>query len=855
MPRLSLVILVTLCSVLPAYAAEQTVLGGSLLVQGGGAPAKRKIVVKAKETAADNTIVGNPVTSGATLTVSAGGATPTTQTFTLPAASWSGDAVKGFKYKDSKGTHGPVKAASVKRTSGAVFLIKAIVDGKLGAVSVVPPNTGTFGCAQLAIGGGDSYHVRFASGAVSNKSGAQFKVVKPTLQGSCTPCDFLDPAQCVYPFPSDYFTVADPTTDTGRRVRFTTGGMPKNTSGVPIEASDYNWNDGFSPGASILTYVPNVDLAMTGAAPITDIEQSQAPGAPIVVVNAATGARHSVWAEINSNATGAAGKVIIIHPTVNFDEGARYIVALRNLKDASGAVLAPNADFLAYRDGTPFTDTEKEARRTHMEGLFATLGSAGIPRGNLYLAWDFTVASSKSMTGRLLHMRDDAFSRLSGSAAPAFVVDAVYEHSCLPGQESPYYDNACASDADCTIPGPPASPGTCDLTTDGINARIFRRVVGTYQVDRYVDSPTPPARFVLDANGLPVRQSTPQPASFICNIPQAALSDDAGPAVPARASIYGHGLLGSNEEVSSGNVEAMANEHNFVFCATKWIGMSEDDVGTAISILQEFSKFPALTDRLQQGMLNQLALARLMISPAGFAADPAFQDDSGNPVIDPTGVFYDGNSQGGIFGGTVMAVAQEITRGVLGVPGMNYSLLLQRSTDFALYQAFLNPSYANELHPLVLALAQMLWDRSDPNGYARHITNDPLPNTPAHEVLLHLAFGDHQVANVATEIQARTIGASIAWPAITPGRHSDVNPYSGIPHIPSYPFYGSALVVWDSGAATPPITNTPPGIGFDPHSDPRKSPQARQQKSDFLQHVGGAVTDVCGGGPCVIPHY
>ena len=104
MPRLSLVMFVALCSVLPTYAAEQTVLGSSLLVNDGGPPAKRKIVVKAKETAADNTIVGDPVTSGATLTVSAGGATPTTQTFTLPATSWSGDAVKGFQYKDSKGT-------------------------------------------------------------------------------------------------------------------------------------------------------------------------------------------------------------------------------------------------------------------------------------------------------------------------------------------------------------------------------------------------------------------------------------------------------------------------------------------------------------------------------------------------------------------------------------------------------------------------------------------------------------------------------------------------------------------------------------------------------------------------------
>ena len=55
----------------------------------------------------------------------------------------------------------------------------------------------------------------------------------------------------------------------------------------------------------------------------------------------------------------------------------------------------------------------------------------------------------------------------------------------------------------------------------------------------------------------------------------------------------------------------------------------------------------------------------------------------------------------------------------------------------------------------------MLWDRSEPNGYAQHITQDPYPNTPAHKVLLHEAFGDHQVANVATEVETRTLGASV----------------------------------------------------------------------------------------------
>ena len=75
----------------------------------------------------------------------------------------------------------------------------------------------------------------------------------------------------------------------------------------------------------------------------------------------------------------------------------------------------------------------------------------------------------------------------------------------------------------------------------------------------------------------------------------------------------------------------MANEHNFVFCATKWIGMSNDDIANAVGILQNLSNFPTLTDRLQQAMLNQLFLARLMIHPQGFVSDPAFQDAFGTP--------------------------------------------------------------------------------------------------------------------------------------------------------------------------------------------------------------------------------
>ena len=100
---------------------------------------------------------------------------------------------------------------------------------------------------------------------VSNKAATLFKVKKPTLEGTCTPCDFLDTSDCLYPFPSDYFTIADASTDTGRRVHFTNASMPRNNAGVVVQSGDYNWNDGFSLGATMLTRVPNVDLGVTGA--------------------------------------------------------------------------------------------------------------------------------------------------------------------------------------------------------------------------------------------------------------------------------------------------------------------------------------------------------------------------------------------------------------------------------------------------------------------------------------------------------------------------------------------------------------------------------------------------------------
>ena len=143
------------------------------------------------------------------------------------------------------------------------------------------------------------------------------------------------------------------------------------------------------------------------------------------------------------------------------------------------------------------------------------------------------------------------------------------------------------------------------------------------------------------------------------------------------------------------------------------------------------------------------------------------------------------------------------------------------------FYALLRPAYPGALErAVILSLTQVLWDRGEANGYALHMTRAPYLDTPRHTVLLHEAFGDHQVANVATETEARTIGARLRTPAVDPGRSLDREPFFGIRPIRNYPWGGNALVVWDIGSLRagglgtppPPTTNTPPRLGVDPHA-------------------------------------
>jgi hypothetical protein len=184
------------------------------------------------------------------------------------------------------------------------------------------------------------------------------------------------------------------------------------------------------------------------------------------------------------------------------------------------------------------------------------------------------------------------------------------------------------------------------------------------------------------------------------------------------------------------------------------------------------------------------------------------------------------------------------------VATMDYGVLLPRSVDFDTYKVIFSPAYPDTGQQItILSLAQMLWDRGETDAWTQHMTTKPPKNTIPHAVLMHVAVGDHQVANVMSDVEARSIGASTAE---LPARSNDRTPLFGIPRITSFPFTGPAAVVyWDGGNQTPlpPVTNIPNRGGNDPHAFPRSTVAARNQKSAWLS-PGGSLIDVCGGAAC-----
>jgi hypothetical protein len=611
-------------------------------------------------------------------------------------------------------------------------------------------------------------------------------------------CDPLVPEFCAFPFPSDFFTREDSSSPTGLRVDL------QDTFFMQTKPEVFNRADGWSTGSTILFQLPGGTDTGFPTPDDAGMAHSLTAASKTVLLDAETGERIPHFAEEDKNATVLAERALTMRPVVTLKNARRYIVAVRGVVDADGAVVSASEGFAALRDGTSSSDPAITSRRAKYDAIFATLETAGVARGDLQLAWDFTTASVENTTSWLLHMRDEAL-QLVRDQGVSYTITEVRSADC----------GALGGTFDCV-----------ELSSDWAED-VLHYVIGTFRAPNYMTQQAAGGSLVMGEDGLPeINPDAPwHDQAFFMVIPHAA-ADQPRPLIQ-----YGHGLFGGGTEIETPHLRSFVNEYGYVIFSTSLDGMAGDDgiwAGVTLAKSPNVAALSPMFERLHQGMMQQILLMETVVT--GFAADPDFGD-----YLDPSARYYHGISQGGIMGAVYAAISPHVTRAALGVMGQPYSLLLFRSKDFTPFFTFMQL----QIHDprgwqLAISLAQMLWDRVEPNGYSHHlVAGNKLPDATVENVLLRSAPGDHQVSQLGAHVMARAMNAK----ALTTGVRPD-----GIFGIE---FAGAAsesenfFVEYDFGNPIDPPCNLPPaymtdGICDDPHELVRRLEAARQQLHHYL---------------------
>lgn len=595
-------------------------------------------------------------------------------------------------------------------------------------------------------------------------------------------CEVLNGVECVLPYPSSRF-LEPASTETGLRVAYGANTLPEFTRLIPpggrrpLATEPFLQNDGFSPTTHALMHFPaGVDLELSDAPRIdpttrTYDDRGLDADSPTLLIDWETGEQINHFVENDVRPNAAPDRVLtILRPGESLLPGQRYIVAIRDLVDGAGQPVLAEPAFAAIRDGAPTDLADVEDARARVAPTLDRLRSLGVDTNELVLAFDFTVMSDHSLTHEMVAMRDQALSWLDDmidAGLATFTVDQITD----------------------------VNPGCLDP-----DIAIWREVEGSFEVPLFLDKDPFAERaevsFLLrDAAGTPV-WNTLTNAPYGVSIPCSALT------TPANKAILGHGLFGEGPGFVSGIADSRPfSNFGRVAAATNWSGLSRED--TQPNLLQSFifkvnadpDLFEALPDRLRQGMTNTLVLTR-MLDRGVFNLDPAFQNGSGQGVIDPAGeTTYLGISLGGIMGTFLAATTPDIVRLNVDVPAINFPLLLYRSTQFTPFEVLqqsLNPDSMSQ--HIAIELAGSLWARGEPAGYVGHIsgnTLEPLPGVPAKQMLVTAALYDQQVTNLGSQLLARSLRIPMLEGSIM----------SGLPGIPDAVGPQSAgFIVYDTGA-------------------------------------------------------
>jgi pimeloyl-ACP methyl ester carboxylesterase len=602
--------------------------------------------------------------------------------------------------------------------------------------------------------------------------------------GSSVPsqCNPLGGQGCLLPWPSMAFY-------DGSHIALTKDAMPTNVDPDEIDPAPLNRWDGFSPTGPMLVVFPN-GVAPDNLPSFKDPDESLAADSPIVLLDVDTGERTPFFAEIDQNEPDAPHRALIIRPLARLHPSTHYAVALRNtLTDVDGKPLPVSKEFAALRDGGSIDHPLWKRLTARSKEMMTALAAAGIDKNELVLAWDFVTASDTFLQHDLMTMRDAAIPAMGQNGANlSFTATAQ----------------------------PPIA---------GITASYL----GTFKSPNFLsDGENDDSIIVRDGDGNPMLSGL-RDAQFAALIPDCTT-------MPRPTIIFGHGLFGSAKEyLSDSFVQSLAKQYCFNIIAGDFIGLTSRQLQLAPLAVNDMNRGAEITEKLGQSIIDFIALETIARGPMSTA--PEFMTN-GTPVIDTSKVFYVGGSLGGIMGNTFMAYDPNITRGVLAVPGGDWSLLFERSNAWHLLQGAAQGAYPDPYdYQLNLAFLGMGMEPYDPITTAAHVLKDPLPGVPAKTILIWYTMGDCLVSNIATELVARTMGITMLSPNVKDVWH--------LPTMPG-PLVSGINVYNDHPTPLPPDTNVPPATDNGTHSGINRKPSALREVEKFL--LENTVVQTCQDG-------
>lgn len=594
-------------------------------------------------------------------------------------------------------------------------------------------------------------------------------------------CNPLGGDGCMLPYPSMAYVTVDGSTQTGFRLDIPREAMPVNVDGVPVDPAWHNRWDGYSLVGPMLAMFPN-GVSADGLPGWRDPEASLAADSPIVLVDIGTGERAAFFAEVDQNQSDVTKRALIIRPLERLHAKAHYAVGIKTtVKDASGAPLVASAGFAALRDGQDFSHPKFAALAARAPTMFEALASAGAGKDELVLAWDFVTASDEFLRSNLTAMREAALPAIGDKGAKL----------------------------------------TFTATAQDNLPTTYKRFLGTYQAPNFLTNGEEDVSILRrSSDGAPLAMGL-RDANFAAIIPKCVETQP----LPRPTIVFGHGLFGSAEGYLADDfVLDLANDKCFIIVAGDWIGLTERQIPLAPLAINDLNRGRQITEKLAQSVIDFIALESITRGP--LAESPEFQFN-GAAVIDPEKTYYVGGSLGGIMGNVLMAYDPNLTRGVLAVPGGNWSLLLERSAAWALLMGAAQGAYEDPaVYQLNLALGLgMGLEPYDPITTAAHVIKDPLFGQDPKSILMWYAIGDSLVTNISTEMTAREMGIPLVTPAVREAWK--LTPMAG-------PLPSGITVYDDHKMPIPADTNIPPAEDNGTHSGINRKPAALRQVQDFL---------------------